>query len=785
MAPTRNADYSGLKKISRNSNIDSDAMMAEKQKFSKGYSSGFVSDYRHAIDNMAGSEGLGSLGRVEAENNMAGSEGLGSLGRVEAESASEDSSAPKRKCISLNAESCDGFGIPVEVFKLSKMSMSGRKQLELRLKTELDKVQNLQKKITMQFTKVVHVSSSTDIHSCSHGQKGPFLENMHRLSELPSKQGSKKVPTSGNMHSLKRGLSGRFESLKEEVPSSVYSSKLMEKSEALLKRLMLHVYGWAFNTPVDVVKLNIPDYLTVIKNPMDLGTVKTKIASNQYSNPWEFLADVRLTFSNAMKYNPANNDYHIMAKTLSKFFESRWKNIQKKLPPIESVQVPVKSSISGESKAPKASSPTKKRKMSLTDQKEPVKGTMTEEDKQNLRMDLESLPEELPTHIIDFLHSLSEGQTAGEDEIELDIDALSDDTLFTLRKLVDDYLREKQADCTKVESEPELLNESGVSNSSMQPCKGNDPVDEDIGIGGNDFPVSSYPPVELEKDTVDRNSKGSSSSSSSSDSSSSSSDSGTSGSEAGAKASSPVNRTKETLDFGAALEQQTNNLESFGGLEQLERNHNAKLISFEADSREDEGNTLPERKVSPEKSYRVALLINRFADTIFKAREKTLNQGEKGDPEKLRREREELERQQREEKARLQAEAKAAEDARRQVEAKAAAEAAAEAKRKRELDREAARQALIQMEKTVEINVNCQFLEDLEMLRSVPAPHLPLAEVTSPDHFSDGMGGFKLQGSNPLEQLGLYMKMDDEEEEEAEPVCAPEPLNDVEEGEID
>lgn len=34
----------------------------------------------------------------------------------------------------------------------------------------------------------------------------------------------------------------------------------------------------------------------------------------------------------------------------------------------------------------------------------------------------------------------------------------------------------------------------------------------------------------------------------------------------------------------------------------------------------------PERPVSPDKLYRVALLKNRFADTILKAQEKTLEQ---------------------------------------------------------------------------------------------------------------------------------------------------------------
>lgn len=91
-----------------------------------------------------------------------------------------------------------------------------------------------------------------------------------------------------------------------------------------------------------------------------------------------------------------------------------------------------------------------------------------------------------------------------------------------------------------------------------------------------------------------------------------------------------------------------------------------------------------------------------------------------------------------------------------------------------------------QMEKTVEINENSRFLEDLEMLRTAPPEHLPSSvDETSPDQSHDGLGSFKFGGSNPLEQLGLFMKQDDEEEE-GEPSNVPNPpINDVEEGEID
>lgn len=91
------------------------------------------------------------------------------------------------------------------------------------------------------------------------------------------------------------------------------------------------------------------------------------------------------------------------------------------------------------------------------------------------------------------------------------------------------------------------------------------------------------------------------------------------------------------------------------------------------------------------------------------------------------------------------------------------------------------------MEKTVDINESSQFLEDLEMLSGVQdEPLISFAEESSPDRPQNGLGSFKRQGSfNPLEQLGLYMKVDDEDEEEEPPKNEAGPTDDVEEGEID
>ncbi|KAJ8749074.1 hypothetical protein K2173_013681 [Erythroxylum novogranatense] len=90
------------------------------------------------------------------------------------------------------------------------------------------------------------------------------------------------------------------------------------------------------------------------------------------------------------------------------------------------------------------------------------------------------------------------------------------DTLFTLRKLLDDYTEQKQKKQVRVEPcEIELLNESGPSNSSMQHDKENESDDEDVDIGGNEPLVSSFPPVDIKKDKGCRSSKTNSSNSSS------------------------------------------------------------------------------------------------------------------------------------------------------------------------------------------------------------------------------------------------------------------------------
>ncbi|KAL6518745.1 hypothetical protein OROHE_017498 [Orobanche hederae] len=723
-------------------------MLAKKDRLPPGYSSSFAPHYE--------SDGSGCSGRI------------GSI---------EDSSAPTRKWIDLNSASKDGFAVPVQIIPLSKLSSSERKSLVLRLTSELDQIRLLQNKIGLQKKKAANAitkSSSSDILNSNDAQ-------LRELRVCTAKKPSGSGPGPGKKRvGGNRSITGRFQSSTKNTRVNA-NVGLLKQCESLLKKLTSQQYAWVFNTPVDVVKLNIPDYFDVIKKPMDLGTIKSKLTSGKYSSPWDFLADVRLTFTNANTYNPPGSDVHIMANTMSQFFELRWKAIEKKLVMSTSCSLPLNSGILEETEINKPLIPSKKRKLSPRSHElmhEPMKRRMTDGEKHKLSSELEGFIGDLPDSIIDFLraHTTNKGD-GGEDEIEIDIDELSDDTLFTLQNLLDDHSQDKHNSLARSEAcEIELPNVSGLSNSSLQIDKGNDLIDKDVDIGGNEDPVSICQPVSIDRDTGGRaeecNEAGPES-------------------DGGSECSKGSLDLKQSQDHIGQIEDSDKKLgidEMVGpspvnGPDQLEQGLQLKPCSSDSYGQLDGKSAQNERQVSPDKLYRAALLKNRFADTILKAREKALlSQDDKADPEKLRREKEELEMHKRREKVRLQAEAKAAEDARRRAEV----EAAAEAKKRRELEREAAREALLMMEKTVEINENSRFLEDLDMLRNPPPEQLHSSvEESSPEQSQDGpgFGNFTFGGSNPLEQLGLYMKVD--EEEEGEPPSILNATGDVEEGEID
>ena len=53
--------------------------------------------------------------------------------------------------------------------------------------------------------------------------------------------------------------------------------------------------------------MNLNDYPTIVKNPMDLGTVERRLKNEKYKFVEEFLDDVQLIWDNCKLYNLAGS----------------------------------------------------------------------------------------------------------------------------------------------------------------------------------------------------------------------------------------------------------------------------------------------------------------------------------------------------------------------------------------------------------------------------------------------------------------------------------------------
>lgn len=82
---------------------------------------------------------------------------------------------------------------------------------------------------------------------------------------------------------------------------------------ALLLKLLEEVskssHSWPFLRPVS--KTEVPDYHKVIRNPMDMGKVKSKLNMGKYSTNYEVLKDIQLIFENCDLYNKTNSEIYV------------------------------------------------------------------------------------------------------------------------------------------------------------------------------------------------------------------------------------------------------------------------------------------------------------------------------------------------------------------------------------------------------------------------------------------------------------------------------------------
>lgn len=608
--------------------------------------------------------------------------------------------------------------------------------------------------------------------ACSSDQEQGTMSRKRKLPEVSKQQKEDGnlsndeefvIENSEAVSSVTAAFKGDYLGLRgENVKSIKMDVTKVKQCYNVLMKLMKHKNGWVFSQPVDPVQLNIPDYFSIIKKPMDLGTIKYKLERKCYLSTHEFAADVRLTFSNAVRYNPPENPVHGMAKNLKKIFNASWESLEFKWRKECSVsaQQLVRPTIHKTPKqvllrAPSCNSSSISSK------------SLTAADKLKLQHSLMSISRRnIPPRLLKFLrraHLLEQS----EDRISVDVDSLEETTMWELHEII--------RSCEDVGStKPASLMKS--SHDLIKECyKG-----EIRGTCGSGACTISSACENDNQHCIDVDSDGSS------------------------VREDRVSRSIPSNLDGGSISGMQENLD----YDTLPRMGTAVV---DLDNAQDRPNSsgLPaasplkgidfsyEEQLSPMRALRAAMLKSRFADTIWKAQQKTLlNHGDKGDPARMQHEREKLEKQQQEEKARIESQVKAAEAAvrmkaeaeLRMQQARAEADvkiqrerAEAELKVRREREREAARLALQKMEKTVDIDENSRFFKDLENLGYSQPVYLDMPdEIVA--NFMDAVEQQCVLG-NPLAKLGLFMKEDDLDED-LDDWISPAGDDDREEGEI-
>lgn len=244
---------------------------------------------------------------------------------------------------------------------------------------------------------------------------------------------------------------------RREAAATKRMQELMRQFSTILRQITQHKWAGPFMQPVDVVGLGLHDYYEVIEKPMDFSTIKSKMEAKDgagYKNVREMCADVRLIFKNAMRYNEERDDVHVMAKTLLAKFEEKWLQLlpkvdeEEKRRKEEEAEAQIDMQLAQEAAHAKMardlSDELDEVDLYLEELREMVLQKcrrMTTEEKRRLGTALTRLsPDDLQKALLIVAENNPAFQATAE-EVDLDIDAQSESTLWRLKFFVKEALQ--------------------------------------------------------------------------------------------------------------------------------------------------------------------------------------------------------------------------------------------------------------------------------------------------------------------------------------------------------
>lgn len=235
-----------------------------------------------------------------------------------------------------------------------------------------------------------------------------------------------------------------------------------------------------FSSPVDWQSLNLLEYPKIVKNPMDLGTVRDKLISRQYLSLECFESDIDLIWSNAKLFNPPKHPVHEIASQ----FESIWR---RKAAALKKDVNRLRRKAAEEALFPQGISATASSRPSSKYQESRRKSSsqskissrpLSYEEKDRLRHGLMQIPVDKIQAVIDIIGASTSG---GSQEIEVDIDKLDTSTLRRLQSFVRNTLRpaKPQSSSLKSESQNQFAKSSTDNTKDIPPYSISEAVSSD------------------------------------------------------------------------------------------------------------------------------------------------------------------------------------------------------------------------------------------------------------------------------------------------------------------
>lgn len=188
-----------------------------------------------------------------------------------------------------------------------------------------------------------------------------------------------------------------------------------------------------FREPVAWKALGLTDYPKVIKQPMDLGTIRDRLKKGQYKTLFQVGEDVRLVWTNCMTYNADGSDFYKLADMLHKKWDDKYTKLLQDCSAAAAV-VASKVGSAGVDPAAAAAAATassmsnmsSSAKASLQQKREFAKSlfTITKEDLGRVLVEVEA---KCPIAIV---------RNASEDELELNVDKIPVGLLKELSEFV-------------------------------------------------------------------------------------------------------------------------------------------------------------------------------------------------------------------------------------------------------------------------------------------------------------------------------------------------------------